>query len=402
VIARDLAPLLRELAKLYPIVTVTGPRQSGKTTLCQKTFPRKPYVSLEPIDVRSYAAGDPRGFLQEHAQGAVIDEVQHVPELLSYLQAEVDHRPEPGRFVLTGSQHFGLSQSISQSLAGRTGVLTLLAPSLAELRRFPSAPRTLFETLWSGAYPRIFDRGIPPGRFLSDYVTTYVQRDVRQVLAVGDLKTFTGFLRLCASHAGREVNLSALGADAGVTHKTARAWLSVLEASYLVFLIPSWQRNFRKQVVKRPKLAFFDSGLLCHLLGIGEPEQLRHHPLRGAIFESWVASEVYKQRAHRGLEPRLFHHRDAKGLEVDLVLEAESALALIESKSGATVPNDALAALQRAAELARRASDARSIEAVLVYGGDARQARTGLTVLPWSGLAKGPWAGVPSKRRKGR
>lgn len=233
--------------------------------------------------MRSYAVGDPRGFLEEHAEGAVLDEVQHVPELLSYLQAEVDLRPDPGRFVLTGSQHFGLSQSISQSLAGRTTVLTLLAPSLGELRRFESAPRTLFETLWSGAYPRIFDRGIPPARFLADYVTTYVQRDVRQVLAVADLSAFTSFLRLCAAHAGREVNLSALGADAGVTHKTARAWLSVLEASYLVFLIPSWKRNFRKQVVKRPKLAFFDSGLLCHLLGIGEPEQLRHHPLRGAV-----------------------------------------------------------------------------------------------------------------------
>jgi len=390
-IRRDLEPTLRALAKAYPVVTVTGPRQSGKTTLCRATFPDLPYISLEPLDLRSYADGDPRGFLREHAAGAVIDEVQHVPGLLSYLQEEVDRDPAPGRFILTGSQHFGLSGAIAQSLAGRTGVLTLLAPSLGELRRFDAAPTELFETLWNGSYPRIFDRRIPPERFLADYLMTYVQRDVRQVLAVGDLTAFTGFLRLCAAHAGREVNFSSLAADAGITHKTAQAWLSVLATSYLVFTLPSWQVNLKKRVVKRPKLAFFDSGLLCHLLGMATPEQLRHHPLRGAIFESWVASEVYKQRAHAGLEARLFHLREAKGFEIDLVLEGERAVSFIESKSGATAPDDALAHLSRALEPARNRPDPRPLRGCLVYGGDRRQTRTNVTVLPWSSLPQAPW-----------
>jgi len=400
VIPRQLQSTLRSVARLYPVTTVTGPRQSGKTTLCRETFPGKTYVSLEPLDARAYAAGDPRGFLAEHARGAVIDEVQHVPELLSYLQEEVDRDPTPGRFVLTGSQHFGLTGAIAQSLAGRTAVLTLLAPSLGELRRFENAPEDLFETLWSGAYPRIFDRKIPPQRFLSDYLTTYVQRDVRQVLAVGDLTTFTGFLRLCAAHAGREVNFSALASDAGITHKTAQAWLSVLATSYLVFTLPSWQVNLKKQLVKRPKLAFFDSGLLCHLLGIGEPEQLRHHPLRGAVFESWVASEAYKQRVHAGLEARLFHLRDKKGLEVDLVLEDERAVTLVESKSGITVPDDSLAKLARIVELARTRKDPRPVNGCLVYGGDQLQERTALTVLPWSKIPDAPWATKASPARK--
>ena len=401
-IRRLLEPTLRSSARAYPVVTVTGPRQSGKTTLCRETFPKKPYVSLEPLDVREQATRDPRGFLAEYESGAVIDEVQHAPGLLSYLQDEVDREPAPGRFILTGSQHFGLTSSIAQSLAGRTAVLTLLPPSLGELRGFENAPESLSDTLWSGAYPRIFDRKIPPGRFLADYVTTYVQRDVRQVLEVGNLAAFTSFLRLCAGHAGREVNFSGLAADAGVNYKTAQAWLSVLQTSYLVFTIPSWQRNFRKQIVKRPKLAFFDSGLLCHLLGITEPAQLLHHPLRGALFESWVASEVYKQRVHAGLEPRLFHHRDAKGIEIDLVLEAERSIALIESKSGSTVPSDALAKLGRAIELARSRSDPRPLVGYLVHGGEQRQRRAELIALPWKALPEAGWIERPGAGKGAR
>ena len=221
-IERNLSPILRNLLNQYPVVTVTGPRQSGKTTLCRAVLPDRPYVSLEPLDVRDYARSDPRGFLAEYPNGAVLDEVQNAPDLLGYLQVEVDARPEPGRFLLTGSQHFGLSAAVSQSLAGRVGVLHLLPLSIGEVRRFPSPPADLFTTLFTGAYPRIHDRGIPPERWLSDYVATYVQRDVRQVLNVGDLETFTTFLRLCAGRSGQELNLSSLGADAGVTHNTAR------------------------------------------------------------------------------------------------------------------------------------------------------------------------------------
>jgi len=340
-IPRNLAGPLRDLAKRYPVVTVTGPRQSGKTTLCRATFPDTAYVSLEPLDEREFARTDPRGFLRLYADGAVIDEVQHVPGLLSYLQAEVDERPMPGRFILTGSQHFGLSAAVSQSLAGRTGVLYLLPLSLDELRRFPSPPTGLFATLWSGGYPRIFDQGLPPDRWLADYTTTYVQRDVREVLNVGDLQAFTTFLQLCAGRTAQEVNLSSLGADAGVSHNTAKSWLSVLEASFICFRVPAWHRNLGKRLRKAAKLHFVDSGLACRLLGIRTAEQLIHHPLRGAIFESWVASEAYKARAHRGLDPSLFHLREDRGAEIDLVVEAADEFLLVEAKSGATVVPDA-------------------------------------------------------------
>jgi predicted AAA+ superfamily ATPase len=391
VIRRDVEPLLEALAAKYPVLTITGPRQAGKTTLCKKAFPRLSYVSLEAHDTREYARSDPRGFLAEYAGGAILDEIQNAPELTSYLQVEVDERPDPGRFVLTGSQHLGLTQAVSQSLAGRTAVIHLLPPSLRELRRFASAPRELLPTLWAGAYPRIHDVGIAADRWLADYVTTYVQRDVRQVINVGDLEAFTAFLRHCAGRSAQEVNLSALGGDVGVSHNTARAWLSVLEATFLCHRIPAWHRNLRKQLVKAPKLHFVDSGLLCHLLGIATPEQLRHHPLRGAIFESWVAAEVFKARAHKGLAASMFHFRDAKGLEVDLVVEASRELLLVEAKSGATLGGDFFAPLQRLAELAA-GDEPKPIAQRVVFGGDRGQRRGSARAVPWSSIQSVDWA----------
>jgi len=382
-IARNLGAKLRELSGYYPVVAVTGPRQSGKTTLCQATFPEKPYVSLESLDTRTYARTDPRAFLAEYRAGAIFDEVQHVPELFSYLQGEVDTEPQPGRFILTGSQHFGLTGSISQSLAGRCGILVLLPPSLDELRAFPAAPTDLYPLLWQGAYPRIYDRGIPADQWLADYLTTYVQRDVREIVNVGDLQTFAAFVKLCAGRTGQEVNLSALGGDAGVSHNTARAWLSVLETSYLVHRLPAWHTNIRKQVAKAPKLHFFDSGLACHLLGIRDPDQLRHHPLRGAIFESWVVAELYKGRAHRGEPPDLFHYRESRGVEVDVVREAGDTLDAIEIKSGTTLASDFFRPLQRFADRLAAAGDRRTVARYLVYGGDQRQTRTTAIALPW-------------------
>lgn len=391
VIPRNLEPLLRESASFYPVVTVTGPRQSGKTTLCRAAFPDKPYVSLEPLDTRAYARDDPRGFLDEFAAGAILDEIQNEPGLLSYIQADVDARPDPGRFILTGSQHLGLVEAVAQSLAGRTALLHLLPPSLDELARFPLPPRDLFETLWVGAYPRIFDRGIPPERFASDYLATYVHRDVRQVINVGDLQSFDTFLRLCAGRSAQEVNLSNLGADAGVSHNTARAWLSVLEATFVVFRVPAWFRNVRKQMIKAPKLHFYDTGLLCNLLGIASAEQLRHHPLRGAIFETWVAAEILKARVHAGKQAGLFHYRDAKRLEVDLVLERGDALVLIEAKSGATVGPAFLQPLQRLAESVAGSSQAPSVESSLIFGGTGSRRQSGCDVRAWSEVAAGRW-----------
>lgn len=389
-IPRNLADPLRALARMYPVVTVTGPRQSGKTTLCRATFPEHAYVSLEPLDDREFARSDPRGFLRIYADGAIIDEVQHVPELLSYVQAEVDARPAPGRFILTGSQHFGLSQAVSQSLAGRTGVLILLPLSLDELRRFPSPPSDLFETLWTGGYPRIFDQEFPPDRWLGDYATTYLQRDVRDVLNVGDLQRFSTFMRLCAGRTAQELNLSSLGADAGVSHNTAASWLSVLETSFIAFRIPAWHRNLGKRMRRTAKMHFVDSGLACRLLGIRTPDQLVHHPLRGAIFESWVASEIYKARANVGLDPDLYHLREDRGVEIDVVLEGAADLILVEAKSGSTVVADALATLKTVAARFTPATP-KSVRPRLVYGGDPSRSQEGVQVVSWSDVHGLPW-----------
>ncbi|MFO8073568.1 MAG: ATP-binding protein [Polyangia bacterium] len=392
-IERNLETQVRDSASQYPVVTVTGPRQSGKTTLCKRVFPQKRYVSFEQMEQRLYATEDPRGFLDDHRDGAILDEVQHVPGLLGYLQTEVDERPEPGRWVLTGSQHLGLSQNVSQSLAGRTAVLRLLPCSIDELGRFDEAPGDLFATLWFGGYPRIHDRRIPPSRWLADYVTTYVQRDVRQLLNVGDLTTFTTFVRLCSGRTARTVNTSALAADCGISHNTARAWLSVLEASFLVFRVPPLHANLRKQLIKSPKLHFIDSGLVCNLLGIDSPEQLRHHPLRGQIFESWVVSEAYKHSLHRGLEPRLHHYRERKGTEVDLVADRGGRVVLTEIKSGMTVSSrffDSISKLERALAEGETIAQ-RGVEKRLVYGGDQRQRRSAALVIPWAEVAEHDW-----------
>jgi uncharacterized protein len=390
-IERVLASRLRELAAQMPAVAVTGPRQSGKTTLCRAVFADRQYVSLEPLDVREFATSDPRGFLQQYRDGAVLDEVQRAPSLFSYLQEEVDRDPAPGRFVLTGSQHFGLSEAITQSLAGRVALVHLLPPSLEELRRFPSPPTDLWSTLWAGAYPRIHDRQLDPNQWLADYVATYVQRDVRQVLRVTDLDAFSTFLRLTAGRTAQEENLSTLGADAGVSHPTVRAWLSVLEASYVVFRLPRWHRNLRKRAVKAAKLHLVDSGLACHLLGIRSPEQLQVHPLRGAVFESWVAAEVLKARLHRGRPTDLFHLREDRGLELDVVAEGAGDVIGLEAKSGATLAADFFTHLREFEARVAEQYPHLAAELRLVYGGTEAQTRHGVTVLPWAQVQEVDW-----------
>jgi predicted AAA+ superfamily ATPase len=390
-IRRNLATVLVRVARQYPVVTVTGPRQSGKTTLCRHVFRRKPYVNLERIDERTFASSDPRGFLTEYADGAVLDEVQHAPDLLSYLQADVDDDPRAGRWILTGSEHFGLSGSVAQTLAGRTGILHMLPLAVDELRRFPNPPADLFSTLVAGGFPRIHDQGIPSDRWLGDYVETYLQRDVRSLLSVGDLEAFTTFMRLLAGRTAQELNLSSLGSDAGVSHNTARSWLSVLEASFLVFRIPAWARSQRKRLVKTPKLHWMDTGLACHLLGIRAPEHLKTHPLRGSIFETFVAGEIYKAHASRGLSPRLFHLRETRGVEIDLLVDRGLDLRGVECKSGATVASDALDGLDKLEEAIGSSSEVG--RGVLVYGGKKRQRRSKADVVPWHALSRADWFG---------
>jgi len=382
-IPRKLQAKACELAGFYPVVIITGPRQAGKTTLCQAAFPDKAYVSLESLDNRDFAHSDPRGFLAEYRQGAIIDEVQQVPELTSYLQGEVDSEPAPGRFILTGSQHFGLSESVSQSLAGRCGILALLPPDYEELTAFSNAPDDLYTTLWQGAYPRIYDRKIPAHRWLADYIATYIERDVRQVINIGDLQIFSEFLKLCAGRTASEINLSALGNDAGISHNTARAWLSILETSYIIHRLPAWHGNIRKQVVKAPKLHFFDSGLVCYLLGIQEPEQLRHHPLRGAIFESWVVSELYKAQVNCGERPQMFHYRESRGLEIDVLVNRGESVHAIEIKSGRTASTDFFKHLQLLPDRLKHTRLPSTVHNYVIYGGEESQQRSIAQLVPW-------------------
>ncbi len=390
-IQRNLAAELRSRAAQMPAVAVTGPRQSGKTTLCRMTFPDLEYVSLEPLDVREYALSDPRGFLDRYSGGVIMDEVQRAPPLLSYLQGVIDESPVPGRFILTGSQHFGLSESITQSLAGRIGLLTLLPLSLDEVRRFDGATTDLWETLWKGGYPRIHDRQLDAGQWLADYVATYVQRDVRQVLNVGDLDGFTAYLRLLAGRTAQELHLTALGSDAGVTHNTARSWLSVLETSYIAFRLSRWHRRLTKRIVKAPKVHMIDSGLACHLLGIREPGQLRFHPLRGPLFENWVVSEILKARLNRGFPADLFHLREDRGIEIDLIVESGERIIAVEVKSGKTLAADFFSNLSDLSLRFARDFPHLRLERRLVYGGDRSEERHGVQVVPWDAVPSQEW-----------
>ncbi len=389
---RLLRPSLLGLARRHPVVTITGPRQSGKSTLCRDAFPRKPYVSLEPPDQRDLARHDPRAFLARFPRGVVIDEVQRAPELLSYVQEAVDRDPTPGRYILTGSQQLGLIEAVTQTLAGRTALLQLLPLNLTEIQRFPKAPADLWTLIWTGGYPRIYDRKLPADEWLSSYASTYVERDVRQLVNVGDLLAFQTFVRLCAGRVGQLVNLSALGADAGITHMTARAWLSVLEASFIAFRLPPLHRNLTKRLVKTPKLYFFDTGLLCWALGIQSPAQLITHPLRGAIFECWVVSEILKHHTHRGLTPRLSFFRDQKGHECDLVIEQGDRLTAVEIKSGQTVASDVFAALARVVDDLRAGpGGTMPVAPVVVHAGSDSHARTAAHQLSWRDVDRFKW-----------
>lgn len=390
-IERDLSPRLREAAAGFPAVTLTGPRQSGKSTLCRALFPEHAYANLEAPDVRGFATDDPRGFLAQFPEGAILDEVQRAPELASYLQPLIDEDPAPGRWVLTGSQNFALLESVSQSLAGRAAVLHLLPLSHREIARFETAPTTLDEILFSGGYPRIYDRGLSPAEWLGSYVATYVERDVRTVSRVSDLTTFQRFLELCAGRTGQLINYTALAADAGVSQPTAKEWLSILETSFIVFRLPAWSGNIRKRLVKMPKLHFYDTGLVCWLLGIRAPDQLRSHPLRGPIFETWVVSEILKHRTNAGERGGLSFYRDQHRVEADIVIERGTEITLVEAKAGRTVAGDMLSFLRRVGESVRGEGGS-APKHVLVYGGDTRQTRSGVEVVPWNGVGEVSWS----------
>jgi predicted AAA+ superfamily ATPase len=383
-IERNIKPLLEQLSSQYPVVTITGPRQSGKTTLARAVFQHKPYVSLEDPDVRRFATDDPRGFLNNYPQGAILDEIQRVPQLPSYLQSLVDVNPEPGRFVLTGSHQFELMTQVSQSLAGRTAILRLLPFTLAEVQRLRGETTAveLAQSVLTGFYPRIHDQRLDPSQALADYFSTYVERDLRQLAAVQDLQRFERFVRLCAGRTGQLLNLSSLGNDAGVSHATARAWIDLLQTSYIVHLLPPWFTNSGKRLIKAPKLYFYDVGLACWLLGLRTAEQVARDPLWGGLFENLILMEAMKDRLNAGESAEMYFYRDSDGNEVDLLLPVGGKLHAIEIKAGATVNSDYFKGLKNFAAHHPQALAGGSV----IYGGDQGQTRSDWPVHSWRAL----------------
>jgi uncharacterized protein len=397
-IRRKLEPVLKKVARQYPVLTLTGPRQSGKTTLVRAAFPRHEYASLEEPDVREYALTDPRGFLAQFSGRVILDEVQRAPDLFSYIQTLVDREDTPGRYVLSGSQNFLLLRSISQSLAGRSAILHLLPFALSELegrkpfpleklgRELPRKRREsltdVMEILFRGFYPRIHDKGLDPTTWYSSYYQTYVERDVREIINVGDLEAFGRFVRLCAGRSGQLLNLTSLGNDCGITHTTAARWLSILEASFLVHLLRPYHANFGKRLIKSPKIYFLDTGLLCYLLRIQSAEDLRLHASRGPIFESFVISELIKNFLHQGKEPDLYFWRDATGHELDAVIDRGSERVAVEIKSAQTVVQDFFAGI----DFWRTLVGDSQAPTALVYGGERSYRRSGVAVYSWSAL----------------
>lgn len=381
IIEREISDCLIRLFRQYPIVTVTGPRQSGKTTLCRSAFSHLNYANLEQPDLRDFAESDPRGFFSRFGGGAILDEIQHVPDLLSYLQVIVDERGRNGLFVLTGSEQFRLSDTLTQSLAGRTALLRLLPFSVAEMRR-TGAGGAVDDLLYSGFYPRIFDQGLDPREALGDYFENYVEREVRRLGGVRNLSSFRRFVRLCAGRVGQLVNLSSLGSDAGVSRKTVDLWLSILERSYIVFRLEPYYANVGRRLIKSPKLYFYDVGLASYLVGIQMADQLATHPLRGALFENMVVVEALKYRFNRGYRSNLSFFRDARGLECDLFYETGRGVGAIEIKAGSTVTSDYFRGLNRVAALVPEVS----VKAV-VHGGADRQSRSDCEVVPLAEFA---------------
>jgi len=383
---RALLGRLGQLSRGFPVITLTGPRQSGKSTLCRLAFPLKPYANLESPDIRSEAIADPRGFLARFPEGAVLDEIQRAPELTSYLQPLIDAQPSPGRWILTGSQHGLLRDTVSQSLAGRNVPVELLPLAFAEAAVFPRAGEgslDVWTTVLRGGFPPIWTRDVAPFDWANAYVATYLERDVREIRAIGDLHAFHTFLRLVAGRTAQLVELSALAADAGVPASTARAWLSVLEATYAVRLLQPALSNIRKRQVRARRLHMLDSGLACALIGIRNADELALHPARGAVFESFVHSEIAKWRDALRPDAHVGAFRDDHRNEIDLVVETASEVVLVEVKSGQTVQAEWGRALQRSARHFRSAAG-RGTRLIVVYAGDRAATVDGVDFVPWN------------------
>ena len=360
---RSIEAHVLKLASQFPVVTVTGPRQSGKTTLVKNLFQDKPYVNLEELDLRQFAKNDPKAFLAFYKDGAVIDEAQYAPELFSYIQARVDHNDVAGEFILTGSQNFLMMEKITQSLAGRVGIVELLPLSYLEIASNPDEAHDLYDVIRQGSYPRLYKSKIDPQVFYKTYVQTYVERDLRQIKNIENLDTFQRFMKLCAARVGQLFSLSAVAMECGISQNTVKDWLSLLKTSYIAFTLPPYFNNFNKRAVKQQKLYFYDTGLVCSLLDIDNITPL--HPFKGALFENFIILELIKYRWNQLKKHNLYFWRDSHGHEVDLIFEQYDVLRPIEIKASQTISHDFYK------ELAYFQGISNCQDGYLIYGGSA-------------------------------
>ncbi len=381
-INRELQSKIKEMAKKYPVVTLTGPRQSGKSTLLKNTFPDYNYVTVEDPDIRLFASEDPRGFLATYPDKTIIDEIQRVPELFSYIQGHVDKENKEGMYLLAGSHNFLLMQHVGQSLAGRTAILRLLPFSHSEMQVGNILQETVDEEIFKGGYPRLYDKNIAPGDFYPFYIQTYVERDVRLIKNIGDLSKFIRFIKLCAGRIGQSLNLSSLANECGVAVSTAQVWVSLLEASYILYLLKPDHNNYAKRLVKSPKLYFYDTGLACSLLDINDAKQLSTHFLRGGLFENLVINEFIKKALNTGKEPEITFWRDSTGNEVDLLNIVDGKQNAWEIKSGATFSSDYFKGIDKWAQLSGTATE----QLHAVYTGDKSMKTSKGDVVAWKDL----------------
>ena len=384
VINRGIANSVFKYRTKYPVIAITGPRQSGKTTMLKSVFPDYEYVSLENPDNRNFAENDPNGFLNRYTKKIILDEVQRVPTLFSYIQTRVDESGEMGQYILSGSQNFHLMENITQSLAGRVAIFKLFPFDIQELRTEGLLPENYLQILIKGFYPAIYDRDIPSKVFYSNYVQTYVQRDVSELIAIKDIRLFQNFLGLCATRAGQLLNLNALANECGISQPTAKSWLSALENSYILFQLFPYHENFSKRIVKTPKLYFYDSGLLCYLLKISSVEQLLSHPVKGNLFENMMIAEYVKRIHHNYRFQDIWFWRDSAGHEVDLIIQDGQQLNLVEIKAGQTIMSEMFAGQTWWENLSGR----KNLLKTLVYGGNENQKRSMGDVVSWRDFGK--------------
>ncbi len=382
IVNRQIKETIKGLIEKYPVLAITGPRQSGKTTLLKELFSNYVYVSLENPDMRSFAESDPNGFLSQYSQNTILDEVQRVPALFSYMQTIVDNSGQMGQFILSGSQNFHLMQNITQSLAGRVAIFKLLPFDFQELKSANLLEPDFLNCMLKGFYPAIYDRDIPSKVFYNNYIQTYIQRDVSELIAIKDLRLFQNFLSLCATRAGQLLNLNALANECGISQPTAKAWISALESSYIIFQLFPYHKNFSKRIVKTPKLYFYDTGLLCFLLKLQSAEVIAKHPFKGSLFENMMIAEYVKRMHHKGWIQDVWFWRDAAGHEVDLIVQDGTKTNLVEFKATQTIMPD----LFKGLAYFEKISNSEKLSKNLVYAGNEFQQRTAANVMPWINL----------------